>query len=363
MADRKLRIGIIGIGAFAYGWHVPNLRQTERAEVVAISRRNPQALHDAKEALRVEHAFTDWHEMLDRVPLDAVVVSTAHAAHAAPTISALERGLHVLVEKPMALTAEDAWAIVRAAERSGCILMTCYAPRFQGQWRTAKEALEEGIIGTVRQVSVTQTYDNRWLWTNQPPPPGIEAVARRIGLPASLMDERRQPEYWRRERSAMGGGQFIDRGAHTVDLGLWLAGSPPVEVVALSESAGMPVEMHLTFQARFAGRTLLSFASADGVPIDTGQRRIAIFGDDGALMAEGEYITVVRGSERTQLEVTVPSTNPDAAFVAAILDGAMNPASAVDGAYTVALTEAVYRSAAEGRIVEITAPEPAAQSV
>jgi predicted dehydrogenase len=362
MTDKQLRVGIVGIGAFAYGWHVPNLRQTERAEVIAISRRNPQALQDAKEALGVAHAFADWREMLDRVPLDAVVVSTAHTAHTEPAVAALERGLHVLVEKPMALTGDDAWAMVRAAERSGRVLMTCYGPRFQGLWRSARKALQAGAIGTVWQISVTQTYDNRWLWTGGSPR-GIEEIARKRGIPGTLVDEWLQLGFWRRHPSEMGGGEFIDRGAHTVDLALWLAGSAPVEVAALAESAGMPVEMHLTFQARLAGGTLLSFVSADGVPIETGQRRIAIFGDDGALIAEDDSVSLVRGKERTQLEVTEPSVTPDAAFVAAILDGTPNPAPGIDGAYTVALTEAVYRSASSGQMTRIKAPESTSSSV
>ena len=99
MSEDKIRIGMIGIGFYAITAHVPALRDTGQVEIAAISRRNPKALADAKEALDVEGAYTDWHDLLKRSDLGAIVVSTAHHAHAEPTIAALQQGYPVLVEK------------------------------------------------------------------------------------------------------------------------------------------------------------------------------------------------------------------------------------------------------------------------
>src|SRR4051812_19645899 len=104
MSRDKLRVGIIGMGWWAFLAHVPNLRNTGKAEIVAISRRNAERLAMAKEATNVDHAYTDWRDMLAKESLDAVIVCTPHHAHLAPTVTALEAGLHVLVEKPIALT-------------------------------------------------------------------------------------------------------------------------------------------------------------------------------------------------------------------------------------------------------------------
>ena len=76
MANKKLRVGIIGIGMFAVYNHVPQLRATGRAAVVACARRNPERLAMAQQALQIEHGYTDWRRMLEEEPLDAVVVST-----------------------------------------------------------------------------------------------------------------------------------------------------------------------------------------------------------------------------------------------------------------------------------------------
>ena len=107
ISDNKLRIGIIGIGWYAAINHVPRFRDTGRAEIVAISRRNPERLALAKKELNVAAAYPDWQKMLEQTMLDAVVICTPNNMHAESTIAALERGLHVLVEKPMALTSQD----------------------------------------------------------------------------------------------------------------------------------------------------------------------------------------------------------------------------------------------------------------
>ena len=91
----RLRIGIIGIGMIAFVEHVPAIRATDRAELVAVSRRNPEALAQAKEVLGVAEAYIDWRDMLEHSRLDAVIVATSHSSHAAPTIAALvDRPVH-----------------------------------------------------------------------------------------------------------------------------------------------------------------------------------------------------------------------------------------------------------------------------
>ncbi|MGB5048600.1 MAG: Gfo/Idh/MocA family oxidoreductase, partial [Caldilineaceae bacterium] len=94
MTDQKLRIGVAGIGWYAGTALIPRMRETGRAEIVAISRRNPDRLAQAQEELKIPAAYTDWREMLDKTELDAVVVSTPPNTHAEPTVAALERGLH-----------------------------------------------------------------------------------------------------------------------------------------------------------------------------------------------------------------------------------------------------------------------------
>jgi predicted dehydrogenase len=344
MPNDKLRVGIIGMGAHALFDHVPNLRKTGKAEIVAISRRDPERLAMAKEALNIPEAYTDWREMLEGAKLDAVVVSTSHNAHAEPTLSALDRGLHVLVEKPMCLTSKDAWAMVDAAERANRVLMVGYPNRLSGIWRTVKRMLEDGRIGRVRQINLAVCGYRRWFWEGGPMPDDAQKlgaeVAKGTGIPVEFFAG--WGHGWHREPAKMGGGMFADTGTHQVGLMLWLGGAPPIEVVAFTESAGLPVECFVNISARLANGVLLSIASAD---------------DDGVLTDDSEgSIWVHLGGERKKLEAEAPDLTKAGAFVSAI-EGGENLSPAVEGEYAVALTEAAYRSAAEGRIVRVDLPE------
>jgi predicted dehydrogenase len=359
MSDRKLRVGIIGIGWWALTRHAPRLQETGKAEIVAIARRNAQALADAKEILGVESAYTDWRMLLDKSNLDAVIVSTPHHVHVEPTLAALERGLHVLVEKPMTLTSQDAWAMVEAAERTKRVLMVGYDRRCAGCWRAAAQALEDGILGTIRQVNLSICYNYYWMWQAKRMPPPMQEMLNTQGVPKSFFDDSLEG-FWRRDPQQMGGGTFADSGSHFVDLGLWLGGAPPVEVVALTESAGLPVDSHVSLQARLANDVLFSFSSADGVP--AGINRLTIYGDLGTLTADwvGEEVSdvVVHSVQgRETLGGDVPDTTPTAAFIDTVVEGSLNLSPALDGAYAVALTEAAYHSASEKRVVAVDLPQ------
>ena len=119
MFENKLRVGVIGVGGWATISHIPGLRKTGQAEVVAICRRNPQRLAHLKGELGVERADTDWRQMLDEV--GARRGSGEYAARCAhrPDAGCARAGPACVVEKPMALTSEDARAVVAAAEKAG----------------------------------------------------------------------------------------------------------------------------------------------------------------------------------------------------------------------------------------------------
>jgi predicted dehydrogenase len=358
MSDKMLRVGIIGIGWWALTRHAPRLRERSDVEIVAIARRNPEALADAKKILGVEDAYTDWRRLLDQSDLDAVIVTTPHHAHTDPTLAALERGLHVLVEKPMALISQDAWAMSEAAARANRVLMVGYNRRCKGCWRAVAQALKAGILGTIRQVNLTVFYHFRWMWEAEHIPPGMQKMFEAQGVPQSFFDPK-LASYWRRDPTKMGGGEFADMGSHYVDLALWLGGAPPVEVVALATSAGLPVDAHLGIQARLANNVLLSLTSADGVP--AGTNHLTIYGDLGTLTAEWvgsqpSDVVVHRAQGRESLVVDIPDTTPTAAFVDTVLTDAPNLSPARNGAYAVVLTEAVYRSIAEQKIVCVDLP-------
>lgn len=361
MPTDKLRVGIIGIGAFSVFSHVHQLRETGKAEIVAVSRRDPERLAMAQKAFNIPEIYTDWREMLEKANLDAVVVSTPDHVHAQQTLTALDRGLHVLVEKPMALTSRDAWTMVDAAKKSGHVLMVGYLIRLQGIWQRVKRALEEGMVGKVRQINLAYCGYGRWKWETDTMPEDIQEffreVAEGIRLPFEFFAD--HGHNWYLDPAKAGGGLFANRGTHWVDLMLWLGGAPPAQVVAFTENAGLPVDCFVNVQARLANGVLLSITSGDAVPqgLLSDDRHVMIVGDQGVLTDDREgSIWIHRDGDRKKLGSEIPNTTVAAGFVSTVMEGGQNPAPAHEGAYAVALTEAVYRSAEEGRIIQIEYP-------
>jgi predicted dehydrogenase len=361
----KLRIGVVGIGIYARDTMVPRLRATGRAEVVAISRRTPELLSLAQEKLGVDKAYTDWREMLENTELDAVLVTTANSAHCEPTVTALRRGLHVLVEKPMAITSADAGAMVRAAQEANRVLMVGYNSRCLGQWQAAKNALQEGALGTLRQASLVYSTDCRLWWEPAPYEEWIQAYI-------SGADPRERPhleayvhgQAWRARPEEMGGGTFCDMGSHAVDVMLWMAGAGAAQVAAFTESAGLPVDTFLCASGRLENGVLFSCDYGSGVSsggMGHGDGRLTVWGDGGFLVAEwtgfnpthNVKIYIDRAGKKAPVEAKAPDTNTAAAFVATVLDGAPNPCPGEEGARTVALTEAIYRSAQTGDVIRL----------
>ena len=348
----KLRIGIIGIGMFAVYNHVPQLRATGRAAVVACARRNPQRLAMAQQVLQIERGYTDWRQMLEEEPLDAVVVRTPHNAHVEPTLAALERGLHVLVDKPMALTSAEAWAMVEAAEKANRVLMVS-GSRPEGKWQMVKQQIQAGLIGRVQQMNWAVSTYRRWFWETEGIPTDTFALFDTIGMPREFYGDW---QGWHRDPTQMGGGAFVDLGIYQLDLLLWLAGAPAKEVVAFTKNAGLAVESFVNLQARLTNDVLVTMTFADAVPqsILSLDQHLMIVGDQGVLTDDAEgTIWLHRDNQHRKLEVAVPDTSMSAAFLATILDGKPNLSPAHEAAYTVELMEATYRSANEGKIIHI----------
>jgi predicted dehydrogenase len=368
MSTNKLRVGIIGIGWYAACNHVPHLRDTGMAKVVAISRRNPERLALAKEALGIPGAYTDWREMLDQVELDAVVVSTPNYLHAEHTLAALERGLHVLVEKPMALTYRDAQRMVQTAEEADRVLMVGCNARGMRSWRAAKHVLEAGTIGQIRQVSVTHCLDLRSLWQDVKPSVGIQNWLQSSELVGTFLGDCFSRRHWRTNPEMSGGGGFVDVGTHVMDLMLWLAGAPPTQVVAFAQTGGGGLASIVNTQARLANGASLSLTFNDNVAGGDfsfyGHGRLTVYADRGLLTAdwtgfmstEAQEIWVEHEGSREKVEPDTAPVTPAAAFVKTILHGAPNIAPAREAAHAVALTEAAYRSVEQHSIIEIEQP-------
>ncbi len=202
---KKLRVGLIGAGGIAQS-HMRGWEENEHAEVAAICDIKRKAREDtakrwgvAKNAL-----FDDYEKMLEKVELDIVDVCTPNAHHKAPAIAGFQAGCHVLVEKPVATSADECQAMIKAGKEADRLLMVAQVLRFGVEGHTLRAWVDAGLVGDI-------------YW-------GQCSCLRARGVPS-----------WGEfiDAEASGGGPCYDLGVHVLDLALYLMDFPePVSVSA-----------------------------------------------------------------------------------------------------------------------------------
>jgi len=197
----KIKVGIIGVGGIAQA-HIEGYRKNPAVELYAFCDINPDQLKWQGEKHGITRLYTDVNEMMAALPeLDAVSVCTWNCAHAACTIAALKAGKHVLCEKPMAMNAEEAAAMIEAAEESGKLLMIGFVRRYGNDMAILRDFIESDYFGELYYSKVT--------------------YLRRNGNPGG----------WFGDKARSGGGPLIDLGVHVIDFARYAMGNPkPVSV-------------------------------------------------------------------------------------------------------------------------------------
>lgn len=195
MRMTKVRVAIIGCGGIANGKHMPSLAKIEEVEMVAfcdiIIERAERAA--AKYGVEGAKVYEDYRELLEDESIDVVHVCTPNSSHAEISIAAMEAGKHVMCEKPMAKTAEEARQMVETAKRTGKKLTIGYNNRFRADSLHLHTLCQQGDLGEIYFAKA-------------------HAVRRRaVPTWGVFLDEEKQ-----------GGGPLIDIGTHALDLTLWM---------------------------------------------------------------------------------------------------------------------------------------------
>lgn len=193
--NKKLKVGIIGCGGIANGKHMPSLAKLDNVEMVAFCDIiEEKAIKAAKEfgALNAKY-YANYKELLADKSIDVIHVCTPNKSHSFITVDALEAGKHVMCEKPMAKTTEEAKAMVEAAKRTGKKLTIGYQNRFRQDSKYLHEVCSNGDLGEIYY--------------------GKAHAIRRRAVPTwgVFLNEEEQ-----------GGGPLIDIGTHALDLTLWM---------------------------------------------------------------------------------------------------------------------------------------------
>lgn len=343
----KARIGIIGAGWWAVANHIPVLKKLPDCEIVAVNRIGKAELAKVRENFRIPHAFEDYREMLNRVPMDGVVVSSPHVLHFEHASAALEKGYHVLVEKPLTTSAADARALVTLAEKVGREIVVAYGWNFKPWTEEARKLLPQ--VGDIEHVVLQMANALEDLFAGKAMKETEGAMFR--PLASTWADPNRA--------GGFGWGQL----AHALGLLFRITGLEPSNVFAVTGKSPAGVDYYDAAVVRFANGAGGSLSGSSTVPKGRGvQIDLRIFGSTGMLLldVERERLELRR---RDGKDVVVPMKPGDGAYsceeplrvLVNLCRGvkADNAAPGMVGMRAVEVLDAMYRSAASGRMEKV----------
>ncbi len=206
----RLRAGVIGLG-WAGQQHMAAYADAADVDLVALAGMETDALQSIAAAYGVpeERRYTDWRDLVDHGQLDLVSIAAPTTLHAPIAVAALDAGMHVLSEKPMAENVETARLMVEAAERNDHVLDVSFNHRRRGHVQVLKNMIDTGLLGKIYYAKAG------WL--------------RRAGIPGLGS--------WFTRRATAGGGPLMDLGVHMLDIALYLMDEPPVRAVTAATYA------------------------------------------------------------------------------------------------------------------------------
>ncbi len=206
---KKLRVGIVGAGNIAQSCHMPAYKKlTDLVEVVAVADIDFERAKAAAEKHGIPQAFDSVESLLAGCEVDYIDICTWNSGHAPVAIAAAKAGKHILCEKPMADSLENALAMEKAVKEAGVQFMMAVVTRYSSEAQTAHEMQQAGAFGDI--------YLARTAYT------------RRRGTPRG----------WFTDTSYSGGGPVIDIGVHCIDRTWFLMGRPkPISVSAATSYA------------------------------------------------------------------------------------------------------------------------------
>ena len=360
-ATKRVKVGIIGTGWIAES-HIESYLQMPDVDIVAAADLIPGKAEKFMEHYGVKgvHFYPSHKELLDNEELDVVSVCTYNTQHAIPTIYALEKGVNVLLEKPMCVTIEEAADIMRAEKKSGKILSIGFQPRLDANMQMIKKIVESGELGKIYYIQT--------------------GGGRRRGIPNSTFIEKK----------TAGIGALGDIGCYSLDMVLNAIGYPkPLTISAYSsnyfgtnplynnpaDAARFNVDDFAAAFIRLEGDIILDFRIAWAMHIDTPGDTI-ILGTKAALRIPSTDcwngtvdgpMTMYFDVAGQQTQTTIPLVeNPDnkglfyhkiRSFLDAVKNGGTAPVPTSQILYNQAIIDGLVKSAECGHEIEIKIPE------
>ena len=335
-APKRVRYAVVGLGHIAQVAVLPAFAHaTENSELVALVSDDPNKLEKLGRRYKVKarYSYAQFEQCLRSGEVDAVYIALPNHLHREYTERAAQAGVHVLCEKPMAVTEEDCLAMIRAAEENGIKLMVAYRLHFEAANLKAIDLVQSGKLGDAR------LFDS--VFTMQVKEGDIRLNPRELG-----------------------GGPLYDIGVYCINAVRNLFGAEPMEVVAFSANNGDPrfqqCEETTSAILRFPGRERLASFTVSFGAADVSNYRVV--GTKGDLVMDPAYEyadelkqrVTVDGRTRERTFAKRDQFAPEIiSFSECILSGAPPEPSGWEGFADVRVVRALYRSAETGQPVSL----------
>ena len=325
--------GLIGASTIAKEWVVGAIRATG-GEVVSVMSTSPERGKAYASEQGIAKSTASLEDLISDREIDAVYISTTNELHREQALAAARAGKHILCEKPLALSLDDARAMVKAASDAGIVMATNHHLRNAATHRTIREAIEAGHIGT----------------------PLSARVFHAVYLPPHLQG-------WRLERPDAGGGVILDITVHDADTLRFVLDDEPVEAIAFSQAGGMGkagLEDAVMGVLRFRNGVIAQFH--DGFTTKFAETGLEVHGTEGSLigrnvMTQRPVGTVTLRDANGERDLPLDPRNlyetALSAFHAAVGGMGRPSATSEDGVWSLATGLAVVEAARTGRAVRI----------
>ena len=346
MSVKPLKIGVIGLGMGRE--HLLRYRQVPNCISQAICDTSADLVQQIGDEFSIPQRFTDFAEFIEKAEVDAVSLAVPNFLHKEMTLAALDRGLHVMCEKPMAMNTAEAEEMQAAVRASGKKFMIHFNQRFRPEHQYFRDVIKRGELGNVYYAS---------------------AGWRRM---------RGMPRFggWFGQKKMSGGGPLIDLGVHMLDLTRWLIGNPKVVTVSASTFAhigqALAKEQKKDFDVEDLASALIRFDDGSSLVLEVSwalnfEEREKIYlemsGTRGGLSSvsydyKDTSVCIFR-EQNGALIKTVPLKYPTATetaqsyFLRSIEEDFEPEAGAADGVEIMRILDAIYESARIGREVEL----------
>lgn len=345
-----LRIGLVGCGGITHA-HVEGWKAiADRAEIVAVADVSEE--NAGRRVAQIGHPvsiYADYHDLLADKGIDAVDIALPHHLHRDGIVAAAEAGKHLMTEKPLCLTLDEAADIAQAVKETGVTMMAAHNQLFFPSVLHARQMITSGDLGEIYMIHSLDCGARRR-------PLSLDKSS--WGTTASSSDTS-----WRSDPEKMGGGELIDTGYHPTYRLLFLAGQRPTEVTAMLGTYRLPLQREDTasvlvnFENGVAGSVFSSWAMrAPGAR----PMLFSIMGEAGQLWGEIDRLYYQPVRFQTPATVEYPNWNYGRSFAAEIahfadaIEGGFEPLhSAAEATETLRVILAAYRSVEEGIIVKL----------